>query len=290
MAVAVGLVGAGRRATAVHAPALAATQDIDFVGVWARRPAAVEQLARQYEVRAFSQFRDLLASCEAVSFAVPPAVQSDLGSIAARVRKSVLLEVPIAWDTAGAEALAEAVVASHVVSQVAFTWRYTDQVRNFLQEQASRPSPQGAKGRAVRAQPPQASAWRQERGVLFDLGPHVADFLDAALGEIVDVDARPDENSSVRLGLEHRLNGSSETSLSTSTTSERDHVEFELVGPNGSRVVDVSDAVRTDAFMTMFSDFANAVQTGQSPALDVNRGLHVQRVVEAADTELLMGR
>src|SRR5688572_24645166 len=98
MAVTVGLVGSGMRATTVHAPALAATPGIEFVGVWGRRPAAVEQLARQYDVLAFGHFLDLLDSCEALSFAVPPAVQSDLGSTAARARKHMLLEVPIAWD------------------------------------------------------------------------------------------------------------------------------------------------------------------------------------------------
>jgi predicted dehydrogenase len=38
----------------------------------------------------------------------------------------------------------------------------------------------------------------------------------------------------------------------------------------------------------MFREFAHAVQTGEAPALDVYRGLHVQRVVEAADTDLLL--
>ena len=36
--------------------------------------------------------------------------------------------------------------------------------------------------------------------------------------------------------------------------------------------------------------FADAIQTGRVPTLDVSRGLHVQRVVEAADTELLLHR
>ena len=287
MAVTVGLVGSGVRATTVHAPALAATPGIEFVGVWGRRPAGVEQLARQYDVLAFGHFLDLLDSCEALSFAVPPAVQSDLGSTAARARKHMLLEVPIAWDTAGAEELASAVMASHVISQVAFTWRYTEPVRRFFREMESGPPFQGARGRVLRAVPPQGGGWRDERGVLFHHGPHVADFLDAALGEIVSVDARHGENSSVRLRLEHRLRGDSETLLGTSSAIERDEAEFELEGPDRTRVVDLSDAVGTADYTSMFSEFADAVQNGRMPALDVSRGLHVQRVVEAADTELL---
>jgi predicted dehydrogenase len=239
---------------------------------------------------AFGRFLELLDSCEAVSFAVPPAVQSDLGSIAARARKHVLLEVPIAWDTAGAEDLAAAVTASRVISQVGFTWRYTESVRRFLPEVESHPPPRGTRGRATRAVRPQASRWRDERRVLFDHGPHVADLLDAALGEIVDVQARHGENNSVRLRFEHRLGGESETLLGTSTAIERDRAEFEFEFETTDRtlVVDLSDAVGTADYTSMFSEFAEAIQTGRVPTLDVNRGLHVQRVVDAADTELLL--
>jgi predicted dehydrogenase len=278
------------RANTVHAPALAATPGIEFVGVWGRRPAAVEQLARQHDVLAFGHFLDLLDSCEALSFAVPPAVQSDLGSIAARARKHMLLEVPIAWDTAGAEDLAAAVTASHVISQVGFTWRYTEPVRRFFREVESVAAVQGARGRVMRAAGPQASSWRDERGVLLDNGAHVADFLDATLGEIVDVDARNVENDSVRLRLEHRLGGKSETLLGTSTAIERDQVEFELEGPDRTRIVDLSDAVRTANYTRMFSEFADAIRMGKVLTLDISRGLHIQRVVEAADTELVLHR
>ncbi|GAA1148629.1 Gfo/Idh/MocA family oxidoreductase [Nocardioides aquiterrae] len=290
MAVTVGLVGSGMRATTVHAPALAATPGIEFVGVWGRSPRAVEKLARQYDVSAFGTFRDLLGSCEALSFAVPPAVQSDLGSIAARAHKHLLLEVPIAWDTAGAEDLAAAVAAARVISQVAFTWRYTEPVRQLLGEVGSAPPPRGARGRATRAARPPTSRWRDERRALFDHGPHVADFLDAALGEIVDVEARHRENDSVRLKFEHRLSGDSETLLSTSTAIERDQArfEFEFEETDRTRVVDLSDAAGTADYSSMFGEFAEAVRTGRVPGLDVNRGLHVQRVVEAADTELLL--
>jgi predicted dehydrogenase len=202
----------------------------------------------------------------------------------------MLLEVPIAWDTAGAEDLAATVAASRVISQVGFTWRYTEPVRRFLREVESRPSSRKARGRVLRAVRPQDSGWRAERGVLFDLGPHVADFLDAALGEIVDVDARHGEDSSVRLRFEHRLSGESEILLGTSAAIERDQAEFELEGPDGTRAVDLFDAVGTADYTGLFSEFADAIQTGRMPTLDVSRGLHVQRVVEAADTKLLLHR
>jgi predicted dehydrogenase len=276
----------------VHAVALAESPEIDFVGVWARNAAAGEALAGRYGVRAFVQFRDLLGNCDAVSFAVPPAAQSELGSLAARLGKSVLLEVPIGWDLDSAEDLTKAVVASGVVSQVAFTWRYTETVRLFLEELAPLTPPQAARGRVIRARtepPRRTSQWRRERGLLLDVGPHVVDLLDAALGSIVEVDAGEDADGWVKLKLEHHLRGSSESSLSTGTGLDHDRAEFEFFGPDGATLVDCSDAEARADYGTMFAEFAGAVRTGDAHELDVRRGLHVQRVIEAADTKLLLG-
>jgi predicted dehydrogenase len=292
VAVTTGLVGAGRRAE-VHASALAASPDLEFVGVWTRRALAAEELTKRYDVSLFADFVDLLDACEAVCFAVPPAVQGELAGIAARAGKSVLLEVPIAWDLADAERLTETVVAAGVVSQVAFTWRYTAEVQRFLQAHGPDRRPRGGGGRVVkvqRDQPARADRWRGERGLLFDVGPHVADLLDAAIGPVVDVDAEDDENAWVTLRLEHRLVGPSESTLGSSSTIDHDEAVFEFVGADGKTSVDCSDAERTADYATMFAEFANAARTGEAHALDVNRGLHIQRVIEAADTKLRMGR
>jgi hypothetical protein len=37
----------------------------------------------------------------------------------------------------------------------------------------------------------------------------------------------------------------------------------------------------------MFAEFAQAVERGTTPDLDVQRGLHLQRVVEEAQTDLI---
>jgi hypothetical protein len=39
----------------------------------------------------------------------------------------------------------------------------------------------------------------------------------------------------------------------------------------------------------MIQEFAEAVVRGNSHELDVHRGMHLQRVLEAAETDLLMG-
>ena len=83
MTVRIGLVGAGRRATEVHAPALASCPDVEFAGIWARSAAPTAALADKFGVPAYRRFDDLLEQCDGIAFAVPPAAQAELASLAA---------------------------------------------------------------------------------------------------------------------------------------------------------------------------------------------------------------
>lgn len=82
--VAVGLVGAGPWARAMHARVLAAGPETRLSAVWARRPEAAEQTAAPYGAHVATEFEELLDRCEAVAFAVPPAVQAELAPLAAK--------------------------------------------------------------------------------------------------------------------------------------------------------------------------------------------------------------
>src|SRR6476620_7946022 len=132
----VGLVGGGPWATMVHAPMLASSAAVELAGVWARRQEAAAELANADGVTAFGSFEDLLDAVDAVAFAVPPAVQADLGVVAASAGKALLLEKPIAADLHGAERLADACHEAGVGTQVLLTWRYASAVRSFLADVA----------------------------------------------------------------------------------------------------------------------------------------------------------
>ena len=73
----VGLVGAGPWATIVHAPLLAGGPGTRLEVVWARREEAAAELAGKYGAAAAGSFEALLERCDAVAFAVPPAVQAE---------------------------------------------------------------------------------------------------------------------------------------------------------------------------------------------------------------------
>jgi len=147
--VTIGLAGAGHRAAGVHAPSLASLPGARFAGIWAPRAQAASALADKHAVDAYEHFGDMLDHCDAVVFAVPPAAQPDLASLAAGRGKAVLLEIPIAGDLAGAEELAEAIATAGVVSQIALTWRYASAVRRFLETSVPRTRPLGGSGRGA---------------------------------------------------------------------------------------------------------------------------------------------
>ncbi|MFD8008034.1 Gfo/Idh/MocA family protein, partial [Streptomyces mirabilis] len=111
----VGLVGAGPWARAVHARVLAAGPETRLTAVWARRAEAARETAEPHGAAAVTRFEELLDGCEAVAFAVPPAVQAELAPLAAKAGKALLLEKPLGVDLASARRLADGLDPAGVV-------------------------------------------------------------------------------------------------------------------------------------------------------------------------------
>jgi predicted dehydrogenase len=97
-----GLIGTGPWARQIHAPALQACKDVDFIGVWGRDAARTADVAAQYRATAFPTLAALLDNVEAVSFAVTPAAQAALAERALASGAHVLLEKPVATDPSSA--------------------------------------------------------------------------------------------------------------------------------------------------------------------------------------------
>ena len=286
----VGLVGAGPWAKMVHAPVLAAGPETTLAGVWARRADAAERLATRYGAPTFSSREELFDNCDAVAFAVPPDVQSELAIDAARAGKALLLEKPLGADLAGAEALANAVADAGVPSMIVLSWRYSDAVRAFL-DAAGRARWMGGRGLylsgAFLGDSPFKTPWRLARGPLLDVGPHLLDLLDAALGPVSTVTARGDLHGMVSIMCEHESGVVSQATLSTTIGLAKNRAGVELFGSDGDLTIDCASAVGAEAFATMRSEFAtiarNRVQTNP---LDVRRGVHLQRLLSDAESQL----
>jgi predicted dehydrogenase len=289
VAVAVGLVGAGHRAGEVYAPALAACPDVDFVAVWAQSPAPVRRLAEAHGATPCESFEDLLERCTAVVFAVPPPVQAEYAARAARHGRALLLEKPIGGDIAGAEELTAVAVREKVPTMVALTWRFAADVRRFLETDVPDVEPVGGVGRlltSTHAPGAPTPAWRLSRGVLRDQGADLFDVLEAALGPIAGMHAHGDPRGWVAMNLEHQVGRTSQSSLYAGAQSDVAFVE--VSGPKGTAEVEAIGAVGPESYEQMVAQFAQAVTDGRSHQFDVEHGLHLQRLIESAETDLLL--
>jgi len=284
----VGVVGAGPWATLVHAPMIAASEQTELSGVWARRPEAASNLAGAHGTTACASFDELLERSEAIAFAVPPDVQADLAVLAARAGKGLLLEKPIALEFRDAERLVAAIDEAGVASQMLLSWRYSSRVRDFL-DAVHTAEPVGGRGwflTGLFVGDMFATPWRLERGPLLDLGPHVLDLLDAALGPIVDVRAHGDRLSWIGIQAEHASGVVSDISLTASTRLDPARAGAEVYSSDGVIEVDTGNVFDQDVMARAVTEFVEAVR-GRSPhRLDAHRGLHLQRLIDQAERQL----
>lgn len=284
--VAVGLVGAGPWAGMAHAPALAAGPDTRLAGVWARRPEAAAALAAAHGAPSFTVLEDLFDACEAVAFSVPPDVQAELAVRAVKAGKAVLLEKPLGMDLPGARRLAEAVEEAGVVSQMVLTLRYSAAAREFLAHVQDL-EPLGGHGVFVGSLRggPFATPWRLERGALLDLGPHMIDLLDAALGRVVDVRAQGEVLGWVALNLEHEGGALSQVSLCAMAGGELPPTQIDVYGAKGHARLEWP-LTHDEMFVQMMAEFAAAVRSGTGHPLDARHGLRIQELLAAAESQL----
>ncbi|MEU7694341.1 Gfo/Idh/MocA family oxidoreductase [Microbispora hainanensis] len=285
----VGLVGAGPWAEMVHAPALAAGPHTTLSGVWARRPEAARALADAHGAPAFERLEDLFAASEAVAFCVPPTVQAELGVLAARAGKALLLEKPLAADLDGARRLAGAIEEAGVASQMLFTFRYSAATAGFL-ERARRIEPFGGHAANISGSlrgGPFATPWRLERGAVLDVGPHTIDLLDAALGRVVGVKAHGDPLGWVGLLLEHEGGAVSEASLSMAVEGETPPSRVDVYGRLGTASLLGSEL--GDVFPEVVRQFASTVRDGGGHPLDARHGLRMQEIIDDVERQLRAG-
>ncbi|MFI7542384.1 Gfo/Idh/MocA family protein [Actinoplanes sp. NPDC049599] len=280
--VAVGLVGAGPWASAMHGPVLAAGPETRLAAVWARRPEAAERLAAQLGTHAAGSYEELLDRCEAVAFAVPPDIQATLAPRAARLGKALLLEKPLALDLDSARALADTAAEHGVVTQLVLTKRYHPSTRAFLAAAAAF-EPSGARARYLHGAflgGAMATGWRLTRGALDDLGPHLLDLVDAALGPVEELRAAGDSRRWIELTCTHRGGAVSQLSLSGAVALPSSDAGITLYGPAGTLVLDFGTVDHAQCWPVLRAEFAAAVRSGVPHELDVRRGLLLQELLD----------
>jgi predicted dehydrogenase len=292
-AVRVGLVGAGYWARTMHAPLHSSGLHTELTGVWSPRPERARQLAADFGVPAFDTYPELLEASEAVDFAVPPAVQSEFALEAAAAGKAMMLEKPLGATLDQAQQVVDAAVRAAVPTIVVFTKRFHPRTREFLAAAAERAA--GASPIAVTARyvhggfldsgflgEQERAGWREQLGVLFDLGPHLLDLVDAASGPITAVTASGDPAEAVTLATEHANGASGQLLLSGRVKTDAALTDVELYDRNGVLAYSTAGMDNELTWATLRAEFAGAVREGTPVTVDARRALVVQRLVEAA--------
>ncbi len=288
----VGLVGTGHWARQVHAAAVVAEPGLELAGVWGRDSDKAGGLAADHGTRAFRDVDALLDDVDALTFAVPPSVQTDIALRAARRGKHLLLEKPIAVTVEGAAELDRAVSDNGVATVVFFTHRFHATQRRWLDE-VSRAGGWDHGwgvwlGDALTPGSPFATPWRHERGAaLWDLGPHAVSLLRGALGPVREVTATAGPRGLVHLLTRHDGGATSTLSLTLSATSESTRTGLTLWGPAGFSEMPEPDGPVVDALRTALRELREQASS-ESPShpCDVRLGREVVDVLAEAERQL----
>jgi len=200
----VAVIGSGSIATHRHAPEYAAHPDVEIRAFVDRVPERAEKLAKKYEAKALSDFKEALAmkGVDAVSVCTPNAFHAPITIAALNAGKHVLCEKPMATSAAEAKAMISARAKAKKVLMVGHNQRLAP-----LHVKAKQLIEQGVIGKIITFRSsfshPGPETWSIEGptgwffdkkqafvGSMGDLGVHKADLLRWLLGEeIVEVAA-----------------------------------------------------------------------------------------------------
>lgn len=198
MPIGVAIIGAGMVAH-THVSALQAIASAHICGVYSRGREKVQAFARQHGLAVYAQFSDVLAdpSVDAVVICLPPGSHAEFCIAAAKAKKHVIVEKPIAVSVEKARTMIAACRENGVKLSVIFQNRYTPaacQVKKALEA--------GVLGRLILADAYvkwyrsadyyQSNAWRgtlamEGGGALINQAIHTIDLLQWLLGGVKSV-------------------------------------------------------------------------------------------------------
>ncbi len=291
----VGLIGSGYWAKQVHGTSAAQAPDVELVGVWGRDQTRTQEAADELGTRAYADLDRLIGDVEALTFAVPPDVQAEIATRAARAGRHLLLEKPIATSVADARTLEDAVADAGVASIVFFTRRFVPQTQTWLDHLAEVGGWEC--GRAefsasifTEGNPFGASPWRHEKGGLWDVGPHALSILWPALGPVRSVVAGAGVRDQVHLVLRHANDRSSTASLSLMVPPPAAGNALYVYGEHGREDAPPGPFDPIPAHRAALDALvAQASATEKGHACDVHFGARVVEVLAAAELSIRSG-
>ncbi len=295
-----GLVGTGYWASFTHAPALASTPGATLTAVWGRDAEAAAALADRYGAIAHDDFGEFLADVDAVAFAVPPDAQAPLAIRAAEAGKHLLLEKPVALSAEDADAVAAAVEKAGVASVVFFTWRFNREIRAWLTDEQARGGWSGEGwsggtaiwlGASLQPDSPFNTPWRQQKGALWDLGPHLVGMLWACLGPVTSVTAIAGQGDVTHLVLRHEGGASSTITMALDAPEAAAGYNLFVWGAAGRSVMPATPPDPEESLRVAAAELiaAGRLDRAEHPC-DAGFGRDIVRVLAEAEAQLTATR
>ncbi|MFJ3584069.1 Gfo/Idh/MocA family protein [Streptomyces sp. NPDC090127] len=287
----IGLLGTGPWAARTHAPALAAHPQVEFAGVWGRRPEAAAELAAAFGTTAYADVDALFETCDAVAFALPPDIQAALAVRAAAMGCHLLLDKPVATTVEAARQVADHAALAGVASVVFCTLRFAEPTARWIDEQAaaggwflgeahwlgSLYAPGSTSAYA-------ASPWRREKGGLWDVGPHVLSVYLPILGDVIDVTAAHGPEGTHHLILRHTSGASSTATLTLAAPPQAAEAALTLYGERGRSALPSWDGA-VDAFGRALDALLEASRTGTPHPCDATFGARLTEILTQAEEQ-----
>ena len=290
-----GVLGTGHWAETCHGAALAAHPDVELVGFAGRDAGRAAAVAARVGGRGFASPEELVEAVDAVTLALPPHVQAPLAARAARAGRHVLLEKPLALDVAAADDVVAAVREGGVASILYTTYLFQPDVTDWLERMralAAEHGPwEGAIARwagsiDVPGNPYGASAWRRERGGLWDTGPHALSVLGELLPPVERVSAGRGARDAVNVALEHAGGAGSVLSLTLTAPAGAGGSFATVWGPGGRHDLPRFHGTPQEGFARAVDRLRASAAGGGPDPLGVARGREAVAVLAAVEEHL----
>jgi UDP-N-acetylglucosamine 3-dehydrogenase len=193
----------------IHADAYTKLEGVELTGVCDQQVELANELSKKTGAPAFYSFEQMLAEAEfdAISITLPSFLHKPYTLLAAKAKKHVICEKPIALSLEDADEMIKCCETNGVRLFIGHVVRFFPEYASLKQSLES-----GAIGRAcvahasrVGPHPGDAKSWYKERersgGVIVDLMIHDLDFLRWTLGEVKSVYALLSQNEQLEYAL-----------------------------------------------------------------------------------------
>jgi len=218
-----------------------------------------------------------------------------LAARAAEAGRHLLLDKPLTLTMEAANRIVAAVERHDLASVVFFTSRFDPVIDDFLRATAAQGGWIGARATRFSSisepdSPYGGSAWRKEKGGLWDVGPHVLSVVLPVLGQVAEVTALSGAHGTKHVLLRHNFGAVSSLAVTLDAPPVLRGGETVFYGEHGTATVPDAVGTSVEAFGSAISQLLQAARHRAPHPCGVHLGRLVVAILIAAETAEREGR